>query len=112
MTVPGIPPSLCCYKLQSIESKLNLGIALVSGGLDSSIVLGTMSQLTPNPVLTYTTGFEGDAASEVASATSTARYYAADHHEVVFTTQQYLDATRELVAYRDGPLGVPNEAAV
>jgi len=86
--------------------------AFISGGLDSSIVLGNMARSTDNPVLTFTTGFESDADSEVALAGRTAHHYAADHHEVIFTTKEYLEATRDLIGFRDGPLGVPNEAAV
>ena len=57
--------------------------AFLSGGLDSSIIVGLMAKLSTRPVQTFTIGFEERGWSEVEHAQRVARKWNTDHHEFV-----------------------------
>lgn len=85
-----------------LVSDVPLG-AFLSGGLDSTIVVGVMSQLMRKPVRTFSIGFEGDAAfDETAVARATARQFGADHTEFRVRPSA-IDLLDTLVHYHDGP---------
>jgi asparagine synthase (glutamine-hydrolysing) len=60
--------------------------ALLSGGLDSSVIVALMVRRTSRPVQTFTVGFSGpdlpDDADESAFARRVARHLGTDHHEL------------------------------
>jgi asparagine synthase (glutamine-hydrolysing) len=85
-----------------LVSDVPLG-AFLSGGIDSTIVVGVMSQLLTQPVKTFCIGFEGDAAfDETAIARATARRLRTDHTEFRVTPSA-IDLLPALVAHHDGP---------
>jgi asparagine synthase (glutamine-hydrolysing) len=57
--------------------------ALLSGGVDSSLVVALMSRLSGRAVKTFSVGFEERDYSELPHARRVARRYATDHHELV-----------------------------
>lgn len=77
--------------------------AFLSGGIDSSIVVGTMAELAEEPVKTFTVGYESSVFDESWAAREVAEYHDTDHHEMIVTA----DEVRELVPEMLGRLGQP-----
>jgi asparagine synthase (glutamine-hydrolysing) len=87
-----------------LVSDVPLG-AFLSGGIDSTIVVGLMSQLTPQPVKTFSIGFEGDAAyDESAYARLAAERFRTDHTEFRVAPDA-VDLIDALIWHHDGPFG-------
>ena len=87
-----------------LVSDVPLG-AFLSAGVDSTIVVGLMSRLTPRPVKTFTIGFEGDAAyDETAGARQVSARFKTDHIEFRVRPSA-VDLVDRLVWHHDGPFG-------
>ena len=87
-----------------LVSDVPLG-AFLSGGIDSTIVVGIMSKLTNAPVKTFTIGFEdAPAFDETAAAKQTAERFKTEHTEfrVKPSAVELID---RLIWHHDGPFG-------
>ncbi|MGH9387257.1 MAG: asparagine synthase (glutamine-hydrolyzing) [Vicinamibacterales bacterium] len=84
-----------------LMSDVPLG-AFLSGGIDSTIVVGVMSRLLDKPVRTFSIGFEGDPAfDETEVARATAKRFGTRHTE--FRVQpSAIDLLDTLVYHHDG----------
>ena len=80
--------------------------AHLSGGIDSSIVVGLMAEMMDQPVKTFSIGFEEDAFSELAYARQVAQKFGADHHEFILKPEA-LDVLPKLVEAFDEPFADP-----
>jgi asparagine synthase (glutamine-hydrolysing) len=78
--------------------------AFLSGGLDSSAVVATMSRLRPDPVKTFSIGFHEARYSEAEHAHRVAQHCATEHHEKILTPAD-LPTLDEIVELLDEPFG-------
>jgi len=79
--------------------------ALLSGGMDSSVVVALMSQLSGAKVKTFSIGFEEY--SELPHARAVAEHYGADHHEMVVRPNA-LEVLPKLVCHYGEPFADPS----
>jgi len=82
--------------------------ALLSGGIDSSVVVALMAQASTEPVRTFTVGFADDRYDERAYARAVAERYGTVHEELAIVEDVAATLPRLAAAY-DEPLG--DEAA-
>jgi asparagine synthase (glutamine-hydrolysing) len=87
-----------------LVSDVPLG-AFLSGGVDSTIIVGLMSRLMPEPVRTFSIGFEGDAAYDESkyARLASARFKTA--HTEFRVEPEALDLIDTLIWHHDGPFG-------
>lgn len=86
--------------------------ALLSGGVDSSVVVGTMSQLTSQPVKTFAVGFDVPEYSELPFARLVAEHFGTEHHELVVKFSDLSDYWPLLTWHRDEPVSEPSDLGV
>ena len=84
-----------------LMSEVPLG-AFLSGGIDSSIVVGLMSSMVSQPVKTFSIGFEEDDFSELPYARQIAQHFGTDHHEF-FVRPELVSILPELAWAYDEP---------
>lgn len=78
--------------------------AFLSGGVDSSLVVGYMAELLGQPVRTFSIGFDAPEACELQYARQVAARYRTDHHEQVLTLEAF-DILPDLVRHYGEPYG-------
>ena len=86
-----------------LMSDVPLG-AMLSGGLDSSLIVALMARNMPEPVKTFAVGFREDPANELADARLVADYFATDHTELELSFHDDAVPLDELVWHLDEPL--------
>ena len=84
-------------------SDVPLGVFL-SGGIDSSIVVGLMAELSPRPVRTFSIGFRESSYDESCYARLVAQTFATDHCERILSADACADSLPALVSRMDTPL--------
>jgi asparagine synthase (glutamine-hydrolysing) len=94
-----------------LMSEVPLG-ALLSGGVDSGLVVAIMSRLLDRPVQTFSVGFDapreaGQVYNELPFARRVSEHCRTDHHEIVVGAEQLLDELPRLVWHQDEPLSEP-----
>ena len=86
--------------------------ALLSGGVDSSIIVGTMSQLTSQPVKTFAIGFDVPGYSELPYAKIVAQHFGTEHHELLVKCSDLSNYWPLLTWHRDEPVSEPSDLGV
>jgi asparagine synthase (glutamine-hydrolysing) len=90
-----------------LMSEVPLG-ALLSGGVDSSLVVALMSKLLDRPVQTFSVGFDAPGPySELPFARRVAEHCRTDHREIVVGAQDLLREIPQLVWHQDEPISEP-----
>ena len=87
-------------------SDVPLGTYL-SGGVDSALLSAMAARSLGTGLNTYTIGFPE--LNEFAYARLVAEQYRTVHHEIYMNWQDYQEHMREVIEYKDAPLGIPNE---
>ncbi len=84
--------------------------AYLSGGIDSSLIVGLMRQLNTGPIKTFSIGF-GLETDELEEARKTAAREQTDHHEIMIEKNDY-ELLPKIVWHLDEPIGdsiiIPN----
>ncbi len=88
-----------------LMSDVPLG-AHLSGGIDSSIIVGLMAEMMNQPVKTFSIGFKESEFNELAYARQIAQKFGTDHHEFILEPDA-LDILPRLVEHFDEPFADP-----
>ncbi|GAC1367305.1 MAG: asparagine synthase (glutamine-hydrolyzing) [Ktedonobacteraceae bacterium] len=86
--------------------------AMLSGGVDSSIISGIMSKLTTHKVKTFSVGFDHPDYSELPYARMVADHFGTDHHELVVKASDLSQYWPLLTWHRDEPVSEPSDLGV
>ena len=88
-------------------SEVPLG-AHLSGGIDSSVIVALMAELSDRPVKTFSVGFEEEAYSELEYARAVAQRYATDHHEFILTYGDIPNTLEKMIYHFGEPFADPS----
>lgn len=89
-----------------LMSEVPLG-AFLSGGLDSSIIVGLMAEKMSQPVKTFSIGFAEEDYTELSYARQVAKHFGTEHHEFV-VRPDLVSALPNLVWAYDEPFADPS----
>jgi len=82
--------------------------SLLSGGLDSALVLAAATKVHGKRLRTFTVGYDGfEAYDERAAARESAEIYDSKHTELVFTKSDFFESIERFTDYMDEPLNDP-----
>ncbi|TCO78826.1 asparagine synthase (glutamine-hydrolyzing) [Marinisporobacter balticus] len=90
----------------SIKSRLVSDVpigAFLSGGIDSSLVVSLMQDMSKDKVKTFSIGFNNDKFNEANYAKEIAAYLGTDHTELYITNDDLFSMVEDLVYYYDEP---------
>lgn len=79
--------------------------AFLSGGIDSSAIVGLMSQVASQKVRTFSVSFEEEAFSEARYAAAIAKKFSTDHTEIKLKPDDFLDLIPSALQAMDHPSG-------
>ena len=86
--------------------------ALLSGGLDSSIVVALMAKINEDKVSTYSIGFDKKGYDESEYAEIVANHFNTNHTSLILNKEDYINDLREMIIQKDAPLSIPHEIAL
>jgi asparagine synthase (glutamine-hydrolysing) len=86
--------------------------AFLSGGLDSSAVVGLMARHSSLPVKTFSVGFAETAYSELPHARTIAELFRTEHHELIVSQAHLLEHLPALTRFRDAPVAEPSDIPI
>jgi asparagine synthase (glutamine-hydrolysing) len=83
--------------------------AFLSGGIDSSLVVGLMTRVSTAKVKTFTIRFAEETYNEADFARKVAEHLGTDHHEEILTAQDALNLVPNLPLMFDEPFADPSQ---
>ncbi len=87
-----------------LDPKVRIG-AFLSGGLDSSTVVGMMSEIADNQTAAFSIGFSAKGYDEMAFARITAKHFGVKLHEYYVTPEDVVEALPKVATSYDEPFG-------
>jgi asparagine synthase (glutamine-hydrolysing) len=109
--VHGIRERVTLAVRERLMADVPLG-AMLSGGVDSSIITGVMSQLMDEPVKTFSVGFDVEGFNELPYARLVSEHFGTEHHELVVTGSDLTKYWPLLTWHRDEPVSEPSDLGV
>ena len=104
-----------CLLSKAVERRLvsdvTLG-ALLSGGLDSSIIVALMSKISKEKVNSYSIGFDEEGYDETKFAEIVASHCSTNHSSLMLSQEDYLKDLNKMIIQKDAPLSIPHEIAL
>ncbi|QBD78394.1 asparagine synthase (glutamine-hydrolyzing) [Ktedonosporobacter rubrisoli] len=100
---------------RSVEERMMADVpvgAMLSGGVDSSIIAGIMSKLTSHKVKTFSVGFDHPEYSELPYARMVAEHFGTDHYELLVQSSDMVKYWPLLTWHRDEPVSEPSDLGV
>ena len=100
---------------ESVRLRLMADVPLgmfLSGGIDSSAIAATMSEMVSQPIKTFSVAFAEREANELEYARLVAKRFGTDHHEIVVSPDAFFDRLPDLVWHEDEPLAHPSSVAL
>jgi len=86
--------------------------SFLSGGIDSSIIVGLMSEHSSAPVNTFSMGFDQSSYNELEYASIVAKHFDTNHHELIVNPKDLMGLLWDIVKYIEMPFGdsgaIPN----
>jgi asparagine synthase (glutamine-hydrolysing) len=86
--------------------------AFLSGGIDSSAVVGLMARHSNLPVKTFSVGFAETDYSELPYARTIAELFRTEHHELLVSQEHLLEHLPALTRFRDAPVAEPSDIPI
>ncbi|MHB1586405.1 MAG: asparagine synthase (glutamine-hydrolyzing) [Acidiferrobacteraceae bacterium] len=86
--------------------------AFLSGGIDSSAVVGLMSRHMDQPVKTFSVGFAESAYSELSYAKAIATRFRTEHRELTVSQDHLMDNLPAMVRFHDAPVAEPSDILI
>ncbi len=87
---------------EELVSDVPLGVFL-SGGLDSSVVVGAMKAIGTPRIDTFSVGFESDDLDETTDAEESAKHFGTNHHKVIVGDKEVADVFDHFIFGIDQP---------
>ena len=78
--------------------------AFLSGGVDSSLLVAYMSELSARRVKTFSIGFSEEEGNEFKYSRWISHRFQTDHHEYLLSENEFLDSLPKIIWYQDEPL--------
>lgn len=106
-TLASLMENLYSLLKESVKLRLISDVplgAFLSGGIDSSSVVGLMKELGTSPLKTFSIGFEEASYNELKHARRIVQKFKTDHQEFLLQPD-ILETTEKLIRYLDEPLG-------
>lgn len=92
---------------KSVQEQMNADVpvgAFLSGGIDSSIIVSLMQELSDSPVQTFSIGFEDSEYNEAENAKMVAHHLGTKHNTLYLSESDLLDTIPKLVEIYDEPM--------
>lgn len=85
--------------------------AFLSGGIDSTLIVSLMQEISDKPIKTYTIGFEANDYNEAEDAKKIANYLGTEHTEYYLTIKDAKSIIEKLPIYYDEPFADASQIA-